>query len=77
MTRLFGGLLIAIGILVMTSTGLCSLYVIIAGFVAAMREPELFLFPLIFGGVPFVIGLGLYRWGRWLLRRAEADIGDS
>lgn len=75
MTRLFGGLLLAIGILVMTSTGLCSLYVTVVGFTAALRDPTLFLFPLVVGGVPFAIGLGFYRWGRSLLRRADADSG--
>lgn len=75
MTRFFGGLLLAIGILIMTSSGLCSLYIVVAGFTAAMRDPSLFLFPLIIGGVPFAIGFGLYKWGRRLLRRADVNRG--
>jgi hypothetical protein len=38
---------------------------------------------LLVGGIPLVIGLGFFFWGRWLLRRARAeralsdrDLGD-
>lgn len=75
MTRLFGGLLLAVGILIMTSSGLCSLYVTVVGFTAALRDPTLFLFPVVVGGLPFALGLSIYRWGRSLLRQADADGG--
>jgi hypothetical protein len=71
MTRLFGGLLLGIGLLVMTCSGICSLVVIIAGFSEAMREPSVIMLPLLIGGVPFVIGLALFFWGRALLRNTN------
>lgn len=69
MTRLLGGLLLGIGILVMTCSGLCSLYVVIAGFQEAIKDPSVILLPMIVGGVPFALGFGAYKWGRWLFRR--------
>ncbi len=69
MRTMFGGLLLCIGILVMTCSGLCSLYVIVAGFPEALRSPALILFPLVVGGVPFGIGFGLFKWGPKLLNR--------
>jgi hypothetical protein len=71
MTRLFGGLLLAIGILIMTCSGLCTLFVAIGGFGVVFEEPSVILLPLIFGGVPFVLGFGAYKWGRWFLARAD------
>lgn len=71
MTQLFGGLLLGIGILIMTCSGLCSLYVVALGFSAVFQDPTVILFPLIVGGIPFAIGFGLYRLGRWLLRIAD------
>ena len=68
MRTLFGGLLLGIGILIMTCSGLCSLYVVAIGFPALFQEPFVILFPLIVGGIPFAIGYGLYRLGRRLLR---------
>lgn len=71
MKRLFGGLLLGIGILVMTCSGLCSLYFLVAGFSAAIESPALLGFPLVFGGVPFAIGFGLFKWGQSLLKRSS------
>lgn len=71
MTRLFGGLLLGVGILVMTCSGLCSLAVIVMGAGEAANDPSLFLMPLMFGGIPFAIGFGLFALGRWLLRSAD------
>jgi hypothetical protein len=73
MKRLFGGLLLGAGILMMSSSGLCSLVIVAQGFAQAMREPSLFIFPVIFGGIPFALGFGLFQWGRWLLRRADDE----
>lgn len=71
MNRLFGGLLLAVGILLMTVSGLCSAAVIVAGLSDAVKEPDLFIYPLIFGGIPLAIGFGLFKWGGWLLRQDE------
>jgi hypothetical protein len=71
--RLFGGLLMGAGFLVMTTSGLCSLIVVIAGFSEAVREPSALLLPLVVGGIPFAMGFGMFRWGQWLLRPSEDD----
>jgi hypothetical protein len=68
MRGLFGGLLLGVGILIMTCSGLCSLVVVFMGFSEAMRDPSIIMLPLVVGGVPFAIGFGLFWWGRWLLR---------
>lgn len=77
MSRLFGGLLLGVGILIMTCSGLCSLVVVVMGFSAVFEEPSVLMFPLLFGGIPFAIGFGLFRWGRWLLRRHDAHTPDK
>jgi len=75
MTQFFGGLLLAIGILVMTCSGLCSLVVVVAGFPAVFQEPSIIFVPLIVGGIPFALGYGSFRLGRSLLRHAgERDL---
>ncbi|MDB5709157.1 MAG: hypothetical protein JWL96_1227 [Sphingomonas bacterium] len=70
MRQFFGGLLLAIGILIMTGSGLCTLWIIGSG-LSTMRIGEalsMLPFPLIIGGIPFLIGLGLFFGGRSLLR---------
>jgi hypothetical protein len=74
MKRLFGGLLLAAGILIMLTSGLCTVAVVSMGAFGAVQDPTmlaLIYIPLIVGGIPFMIGLGLYRWGRSLLRKPE------
>ena len=77
MKRLAGGLLLAAGILVMTCSGLCSLYVIVAGFSDAMRDPSLILWPLLFGGIPFLCGFGMFYGGRAIVRDERRRTGLS
>jgi len=67
--RLLGGVLLAIGILMMTGSGLCSLYVIAS--MGMLSAPQMILLPLIFGGIPFGGGFGLFYAGRIMLRRPE------
>lgn len=74
MKRLFGGLLLAAGIMIMLTSGLCTLVVIGIGASEVARDPTVLValyLPLIVGGVPFAIGFGLYKWGRSLLRQPE------
>jgi hypothetical protein len=73
MRSLFGGLLLGVGILIMTCSGLCSLVVVFMGFGEAMRDPSIIILPLLVGGIPFAIGFGLFWWGRWLLRTVRND----
>jgi hypothetical protein len=77
MKALFGGILLAVGILVAGVTGLCSLAVLVMG--GQGGGDGLFLVLLI-GGVPFLIGLGLIFAGRALLRSArqvQRDAGSA
>jgi hypothetical protein len=73
MRSLFGGLLLGVGILIMTCSGICSLVVVFMGFGEAMRDPSIIILPLLVGGIPFAIGFGLFWWGRWLLRTVRND----
>lgn len=74
MKQLFGGLLVAAGMLIMLTSGLCTVVVIGIGMTQAMMDPEIIgaiYLPLIVGGAPFAFGFGLYKWGRSLLRKPE------
>lgn len=73
MNRLFGGILLGVGILLMTVSGLCSAAVIVSGLSDALKDPSLFIFPLTFGGVPLAIGFGMFKWGQALLRQADPN----
>ncbi|HVJ01351.1 MAG TPA: hypothetical protein VM662_04160 [Sphingomonas sp.] len=73
MKQLFGGILLAVGLLVMTCSGLCSLAVVAMGFGDALREPSLLMLPLLVGGIPFALGFGAFRWGQWLLRKNNLE----
>jgi len=70
MRQFFGGLLLAIGILIMTGSGLCTIVVIGMGLTSTSPGEALTMLalPLIVGGVPFVIGLGMFFVGRALSR---------
>lgn len=80
MKRLFGGILIATGILLMTTSGLCTGYLVISYFATGgVFDLWLALFPAIIGGVPMAVGAAFFTWGRSLLRlaRAEAERPDG
>lgn len=71
MKSLFGGLLLAAGILVGGASGLCT----IAMFVLSLGDGNMDVMPLalIFGGVPFLVGAALFLLGRMLIRSARAE----
>ncbi len=73
MQKLLGGIMLAIGILIAGASGLCS-----AVFLVSTIGQSLEMLPLIilFGGVPFVVGLGLFFGGRALIRSADRDAGE-
>ena len=74
MKGFLGGLLLAVGILIAGASGLCT--IVFWGLAIADAHGSDFLgfllLSLMVGGIPFVIGVGLILWGRWLLRRARA-----
>jgi len=64
MTRLFGGLLLGPGILIMACSSLCLLVVVVIDFPAAIQPPAMILVSHVAGGLPFAFGFGLSRAGR-------------
>ena len=73
MKRLLGGIMIAAGILIAGASGLCSLVFVIS----MLGSPGsgglggvfgLLLLVAIFGGAPFGVGMGLFVFGRRLIR---------
>lgn len=64
MKTLLGGILVAVGILIAGASGICSLIFL----VTSHGESGLILMVLAFGGIPFLIGLGLVYGGRAVIR---------
>ena len=77
MTRLFGGILLGVGILIAGTSGLCSAVFLItmlgsnSGWMVDL--PSMLALIAVVGGIPFAIGMGLVWGGRALLRKARAD----
>lgn len=69
--RFFGGLLMAVGVLIMLASGLCSV-----AFIAMLMGEggnandalQLLIAVAVFGGIPFALGVGLFVGGRALRR---------
>lgn len=75
MAAFFGGALMAVGILIATLSGLCSGAVIIGDLIKALRDGSSAPFGgggvlLVFGGLPFLVGLALFVIGRSIYRLA-------
>ena len=67
--RLFGALLMAVGVLMMALCGLCSLVFVISTAGGGGGETGgMLLLVLVIGGVPIAIGFGIFWLGRWLRR---------
>lgn len=81
MSRLFGGILQAAGILIAGASGLCSLVFlgsIIDGNAQFGSElAQILMLVALFGGIPFVIGIAMFRWGRTIVRRAIDENNDQ
>jgi hypothetical protein len=77
MKRLIGGLLMAAGILIAGLSGLCSL-VMLVSMLGSSGAGELIMLVLVFGGLPFAVGLALAISGGRMLRceRRKDDAGD-
>ena len=69
--RLFGALLIAVGFLIMALCGLCSAVVVVGSLLQGGGADFLSftLMAAVFGGVPAVVGFGLFWLGRTLRRK--------
>jgi hypothetical protein len=71
MMRFFGGLLLAVGILIAGGSGICSLAVLFdSGEYGGM---EMLSAVAIFGGIPFVIGAGIGVAGWAMLKKAREE----
>lgn len=76
MKQLMGGILVAVGILIAGASGLCTVTYAVYVVTAAVKNfssvaanlPLVFGLPLVVGGIPFLIGLGLFHAGRKLNR---------
>ena len=74
MKRLFGGILLAVGLLIAGASGLCSL----AMLVSTLGEFSLDWIGLVllFGGPPIAVGTVMIIGGRSLLRQARQESSD-
>ncbi len=68
MKMLFGGILLAVGLLIAGASGLCSLAVLFSG-----GGSDWSMLPLVgvVGGIPFAVGAGLVFAGQLLIRKAR------
>jgi len=76
MKRLFGGILLAVGILIAGASGICSLTVLFGGGFGGSGFDDFFsMLPLValFGGPPLAAGIGIAFGGRALIRSARRD----
>lgn len=77
MKTLFGGILLAVGILIAGASGLCSLAVLFGGEFGS--NASMLPVVLVIGGIPFAVGAALGFGGWALIRQArrERQVTDS
>lgn len=73
MKTLFGGILLAIGLLIAGASGLCSLTILGMGLSESGGLVTLLPMVAVVGGIPFAFGLMLFFGGRALLRQAKRE----
>lgn len=74
MKMLCGGILLAVGILIMGASGLCcGVFFLSALGSSGSGGATLLPVVLLFGGLPFAGGIGLVLGGRALIRSARED----
>ena len=56
---------------------LCSLAIIVMEIGRVAQDPGALMLPLLFGGVPFLIGLGAFWLGRVLVRDTGGETGPE
>jgi len=76
--QLIGGIIMAMGVLIAFLSGMCSFF-IMTGDLTGKREDLLSTLPtvLIFGGIPYVIGIGLFFAGRAILSSVDDQIASE
>lgn len=74
MKQVFGGILLAVGILIAGASGLCSIMVLVGK--GEMAGLGMFTLVLVFGGIPIVVGVLVAFAGRRLIRQAREERGD-
>lgn len=72
MKTLFGGILLAVGILIAGASGLCSAAIIFSG---GFSPETLSMLPMVLaiGGIPFAVGVMFAIGGRALIKSARED----
>ena len=73
MKILFGGLFIAVGILIAGASGICSLYVLITPDGELGDRLSMLPLVLIFGGLPLALGVAIALAGRSIVRQAREE----
>jgi hypothetical protein len=77
MKSLFGGILLAAGILIAGVSGLCSLVILGMGVTEPSGVVDMLPIVLLVGGIPFLIGLGLFFLGRAMIRAARREAQEA
>jgi hypothetical protein len=70
--KILGGILMAMGIIIATLTGLCSAF-----FIFSAQVLDFLPLILLLGLLPCAGGVGLFFWGRALVRRARERESES
>ena len=78
MKTVIGGILMGTGILIAGASGLCSA-VLLVGLAGEGGSDEFVSFPMVlmFGGIPFALGLALFFGGRRMVRRAREEQAEQ
>ncbi len=76
MKRLFGGIFVAVGVLMMTGSGLCTIRIIIGALMGGSNSLTFVPIAGVVGGLPFLAGFGIFRLGRRLTREAAEELDE-
>ena len=73
MKGFFGGILFGCGILIAGLSGLCSGLLLITSVLGGEDATMVVPMTLLFGGIPFAVGIGLFFLGRSVMRSAAHE----
>jgi hypothetical protein len=77
MKQFFGGILLAVGILIAGASGLCSLWVLFMPGGEFGGDLSILPLVLLIGGIPFALGTAIAFGGRSLIRQARKEREQS